>query len=330
MNNINNIYFITIIKVFVTGVVILALLGIVSIAFGIYEKTVVEQVNTYDFPLQREVVEQVVEEKQLTWFIEDEQSFIEGQSVFSLRDNENVFCSLNSYSGEKGRFIILQFHFPKDYSSKQIQQFNKEEWFNLFELACTFYGNNKDVKKVYKEFLAYLKGRNSIEYEYGYFTKRIDETHFKINLSLFKNNYYQLSTLKIMNSESYENIEISSSEGWINYSKSKGIKILDDISVTDIAEINTEDEIVRLIVQGHLKDVRKLKKVPETLQEVLTHHPHKDDYFTAKLVDETGSIDVYAITTSLNSSELRQNRNHHISYYPKEKLVVINFSTSNE
>lgn len=286
----------------------------------------------YDFPLERDVVEQVISEKQLSWRIEDEQSFHEGHSVFSLRDEDNVFCSMDSYGGEIGRFIGLQFHFPQDYTSEQIQQFNEEEWFNLFEIAGTFYGNSKDVKNVYKEFLTYLKGRNSIEYEYGYFTKRRDDTHFKVRLAPFANNgnYYQIATLEILNSETYEKRATESAEGWINSAKRQGIKVLDDISVSDITEINTEDEVLLLIVQGHLEDIRELKNIPKNLQESLTHHAHKDDYFTAKLVDDTGSMDVFILTTSLNSRELGQDRSHHINYYTKDKLSVINLSPLNE
>lgn len=310
----------------------ISLLYVLIIALAVGFSSSMEEI-VYDFPLERDVVEQVILEKQLTWRIEDEQSLNEGQSNFSLRDEDNVFCSINSTGGEWGRVIVLQFHFPLDYTTEQIQQFNKEEWPNIFELTCTFYGNSKDAKKIYKEFLGYLQDRNSNEYDYGYFTKRIDDTHFRVKLAPFTNNsnYYQIATLEILNSETYEKraFEIFA-KGWINRAKRQGIKVLDNISVSDITEIKTEDEELRLIVKGHLEDIQELKNIPKNLQEALTHHAHKDDYFTAKLVDDTGSMDVFVLATSLNSRELGQDRSHHINYYTKGKLSVINFSPLNE
>lgn len=288
----------------------------------------------YDFPLERDVVEKVISEQQLTWRIETEQSFYEDHSVFSLKDDDNVFYSIDSYGGEMVRYLGLQCHFPQNYTSEQIHQFNEEEWFHLFEIACTFYGNSKDVKKVYDEFLTYVNDRNSIEYEHGYFTKRINDTHFRVKLSPFTNNgkYYKLRTLGIMNTKSYEKNSSASAEGWTKSVKIQGIKVLDDISVSDITKISTEDEVLRLIVQGHLEDIRELKDIPETLKVITTHYaqPHIDDYFTAKLVDDTGSMDVFVRTTSLNSKELGQDRKHHIDYFSKDKLCVIILSPLSE
>ena len=332
MECINKIYFVTIIKVFITGVVILAILGIITIFININKNNGIEETTTYEFPLQRDVIEQVIDEEQLTWRIEDEQSFIEDQSVFSCRNNDDVFCSLNTYCGDKGRFIILQFYFPQDYTSEQIQQFNQKDWLNILEVTCKFYCSSIDTNKAYKEFLSYLERRDSVKHEYGYFTKRINDTHLTVNLSSFRNDisHYQLSALRIINNKAYENMAASRVDGWKSYSVSRGIRIIDDINVLDIREIETEEQLVRLIVKGYLKDIKKLKKMPKNLQEALTYHPHKDDYFTAKLTDDTGSIDVFLIKTSLNSSELGQNRNHYIDYYLKDKLIIINFSTLNE
>jgi len=296
-------------------------------AFAVGCSSSTEEVK-YDFPLEKDVVEQVLSDQQLTWNIEDEQSFVEGQSVFSLKDDDGVICSLNSYSGENGKFIKLQFHFPQDYTAEQIQRFNEEQWSNLFDLTSTFYGNSKDSKKAYKELLDYLKDRNSIEYKYGYFTKRIGDIHYRAKFGPFTNdsNYYQMATLEVLNSETYEKGAYGNVAGWIQSAKRQGIEVFEDISVSDIAEINTEDEVLGLIVQGRLEDVQKLKTVPETLQKALTYKPNKNDYFTAKLVDDTGSIDVLLLVTSLNSKELQEDRNHHINYYAKEKLSVISIS----
>ncbi|WP_432666734.1 hypothetical protein R9X47_10275 [Wukongibacter baidiensis] len=303
---------------------------VIALAVGCSKEEVL-----YDFPLEREVVEQVISDQQLTWRIEDEQSFYDGHLVFSLRDDDNVFCAISSYADEGKKHLGLTFHFPLNYTSKQIQQFNKEEWSNLFTIVGTFYGNSKDMKKVYNDFLTYVNNRNSTEYKFGYFTKRIGDTHFKAKFSPFENdmNFYQLNALEIMNSETYEKNASAKAEGWTNAAKVRGTKVLANIGVSDIKEISTEDDVLRLIVPGHLENIRKLKDTPETLKALTTYRsytPHKDDYFTAKLVDDTGSIDVFVLSTSLNSTELGQIRNHHIDYFSKEKLGLIILSPLSE
>jgi len=59
-------------------------------------------------------------------------------------------------------------------------------------------------------------------------------------------------------------------------------------------------------LNGSLEDIKENKKISETLININSNNlkPNKDKYLNAKLVDDTGSIDVFVEMTSLNKEEL--------------------------
>lgn len=292
----------------------------------------------YDFPLTREDVEELISEKQLSWRIEDEQSFYEGQMVYSLRNDDDVFMSIDSRNVEGARWFSMQFHIPQNspptYVSEQLQQFNEEEWLKLFEIAGTFYGNSRDTKRVYHDLLDYLSNRSSVKYGSTSWTKRIDDTHFRVRLSPFKGdlNYYQMDSICIMNNDAFEKYMYSSFEGTNKFFESQKIEVFENITVSDIIALNPENEDTNLCltVQGRLENIRE--EIPENFKTLPNTDipPFKNDFVTATLIDDTGSIRVLLRTTSLNSEELAQDRNHLIYYNTKDKFCVIYISSLTE
>ncbi|MDD4781844.1 MAG: hypothetical protein PHT02_14740, partial [Tissierellia bacterium] len=57
--------------------------------------------------------------------------------------------------------------------------------------------------------------------------------------------------------------------------------------------------------------------------------PNKDKYLSAKLVDNTGSVDVLLQMTSLKPNQLSMERNHNVValYNNNEPVYVVRFST---
>ncbi|MPM29037.1 hypothetical protein SDC9_75576 [bioreactor metagenome] len=66
--------------------------------------------------------------------------------------------------------------------------------------------------------------------------------------------------------------------------------------------------------------------MPEPLINVKSNYlkPNKDKYMNARLVDETGSIDVFVEMTSLENKELNIKRSHNVvMLYNNEFIYVV-------
>lgn len=282
----------------------------------------------YGFPLVREDVEKVISEQEMEWEIMDERSDMEGHTLYQFEEDNDDFRYINSYAMDGQKSLTLYLHFSSDITSNETKEFNNEYWSDLFDVAGTLYGNSSDVKKVYREFLNYLSERSFLEDDYGYFTKRIGDTHFRARVYPRTNyNLYSLSCfVEIMNSESYEKSASLPIDAILESLEKEGIKVFEGINVSDVKDIDSNDDKYRLVVQGHLENIREMKAIPEELDVISNYYdlpPFEGDYYTAKLVDDTDSIDVYLLSTSLTPKELKSDRNHHINYLCKERISII-------
>ena len=75
--------------------------------------------------------------------------------------------------------------------------------------------------------------------------------------------------------------------------------------------------------------------MPDSLKNTISSRflkPNRDKYLRAKLVDDTGSIDVFLQTTSLNAEELSKERNNNVVmfYYEHNPFFVVRFSPLSE
>ncbi|SET14856.1 hypothetical protein SAMN05660297_01496 [Natronincola peptidivorans] len=80
------------------------------------------------------------------------------------------------------------------------------------------------------------------------------------------------------------------------------------------------------------ENIRKLNddELPSTTDPGSNALPYIEDYLSAELVDDTGSIQVIIPNLSLNKEELNQLRNHYGYYFSKENVCIIDLSITNE
>lgn len=292
----------------------------------------------YAFPLDSEVVEKVLAQEESSWFIEKSQSFQEGHTLYTLKnENDKIISTISSYSKDEMRHLGLNFFSISKLDKDPLKAtINENEWEDMFKLACTLYGNSNDYKKVYREFVKYSNNRRDKEYGRAVWSKRIDNAHFKVTLNPLEEGTedFTLTGIDIMNTDAYEDYSLNLVNMWKNAMKREKVEILENITVSDIVSMNEEDvdSTKGIIVKGHLENIRKLKddELPSTIFPNSKAVPYKEDYLSANLVDETGSIQVVLPASSLNEEELGQVRTHHGYYFGKDNIYVIALSVLSE
>lgn len=295
----------------------------------------------YAFPLDSEVIEKVLAQEESSWFIEKSQSFQEGHTLYTLKnENDKIISTISSYSKDEMRHLGLNFFSISKLDKDPLKAtINENEWEDMFKLACTLYGNSNDYKKVYREFVKYSNNRRDKEYGRAVWSKRIDNAHFKVTLNPldpleYGSKDFILRGIDIMNSDAYEGYSLSLVNNWKYSMDREEIEILENTTVSDIISMNEEDnDLVRgIIIKGHLENISKFNdnELPSTIFPNSKAVPYKEDYLSAKLVDETGSIQVVLRASSLNEEELGQVRTHHGYYFGKDNIYVIALSVLSE
>jgi hypothetical protein len=311
-------------------IIIIILLSIVLIMFLTACSNNEEQ---YEFPISRLDLEKELEEQGLNWFIKEINSVNEKQNLIALTNDDNTMFSIGTILDEDRKVLSMTWFLPSNITEDKFNLFYNNELPELFKLVGIFYGNKKEMDKGLNELLNYF--HEEPNYENGiYWTKRIGRHHFKAKITPFKsiNNYvHRIGTLLVMNGKSYENnmriiYEARKKDNSIEINKS---------TVSEIIKFeHPEDKEFAMnyfLIKGSLKDVRKIKEVPESLKNSNRSFimPNKDKYLSAKLFDDTGSIDVFLQSTSLNNNELKLEREHYaIMFYYENNPVLIIFNSA--
>lgn len=285
----------------------------------------------FQFPLQKEDVEKVVEEKQYSWSITNVEYVENSKTVFTLENNEDVTVGIMTFLNENGKAINLTWVLPKETSLGELNEFYQNEIPKLFDLISTFYGNNKELENGIKEFYKYYLDIDD-NLEGVYWTKRIGDDHLRIEI---KTNLPKeigiIGTLIITSNSLYENFLVSKIENLKNLAKARFIETSDS-TVGEILEFVPPDDAQiyyskLFSFQGHLEDIKEIKTVPESLKNLRSKflNPNRDKYLTAKLVDDTGSVDVFLQTTSLNKKEVGMERIHSVIllYYDNKPILTV-------
>lgn len=167
---------------------------------------------TYEFPMSREVVESVIQEKGLDWKITDEQ-YREFQSSFVIKKGEDepgrsdigITILFNSIGNEEERYLSVQMMYPNNYSVEQIQNEQVENLPLLIDIATRIYGIENSAKNMHSEFLNYIN--RDVDYEKSgiQWEKDVNGTHLLVRMSpLSKDIMYKKCSVLIMNDVSYE------------------------------------------------------------------------------------------------------------------------------
>lgn len=298
----------------------------------------------YQFPLKKEDVEKAISNQKLTWSVENVvYSKNSSKVIFSLKDDNGVYFSIASSLYKNSKILFMSWILPSEFTTDQFNEFYRKNMPEFFDLAGILYGNSKELKKGFREFPGYFKKAEE-DFKGGiYWTNRMGDDHLKIELKSFpgqQDDINRVGTLLIEDSISYEHSQQISYENWKRSAQFDSTKIIDS-TVEGLKKytppVNKEDfHGEHFVIRGHLEDIKKNKTVPDSLQNTISSQfliPNKDKYQSAKLVDDTGSIDVFLQTTSLNAEELsKDDRNHNIVlfYYEQNPFFVIRFSPLSE
>ncbi|WP_326908858.1 hypothetical protein [Sedimentibacter sp. MB31-C6] len=299
---------------------------VVSIAISLGTNPIM--VEEYQFPLTVEDIEKVLTEQKLDWYIK-EHNGDDTRDIFTLTNDDNITFGINSYIRENKKVLNLSWYLPSNLTADEVENFYYNELSRNFKLPGIIYGNKKKMDKALSKLLDYYL--NEENYENGlYWNKRVGDDHLRVSI----NNENRIVSLQIIPNELYEDYLRALNDSWKRTAEVDNIKIFNS-TVADMKEgippVNDIDIFSKhFIIHGNLEDINELKKVPESLKNIKSKFlmPNKDKYLNAKLVDNTGSVNVFLQMNSLNSEELNSKRNHHVAmfYYNNEPFYVVRFS----
>ncbi|MBP1925169.1 hypothetical protein J2Z76_001026 [Sedimentibacter acidaminivorans] len=287
----------------------------------------------YEFPLEREEVEKVLSDINFGWYIEDFKYYDDNTiSIVTLKNNDNTL-GIHTLAKDNGKSMSVTWWLSREYTDKQFNDFYMKETPEIFNLVGKLYGNKK-LEIGLKEFNRYYE-KGYGKFEGGLFwTKRIGEYHVRMDVkptSSSEDKRNRIGLLLITNMyEDYLNVRF---ENMRNSAKYNSIELWD----TTVSEIKNYEPIdydnfygKHYIIKGHLENINEIKEIPDSLK--YTHSslliPNKDKYLKAKIVDDTGELNVFLETTSLNDNELLMEREHHVVllYYKNNPFYVVKFS----
>lgn len=275
----------------------------------------------------------MIADQKLDFSIDNDEYDEDSVADFTLKNDDGVlvYFDIGSTSDENGKLIDLIWSLPSGISSDKLNEFYHNELPKLFDLASTFYENSKKLKSGLKEFSEYYDRAEESFVGGLYWTKRIGNDHLLISIKPYsQDNRNRIGTLTVISGSSYENYLKLFNENWKKAASVDSIEISDS-NVAEIMKIkppvDNEDLYSKHFdISGHLEDVKEIKTVPESLKNIVSSFlkPNRDKYLMAKLVDDTGSVDVFLQATSLYKDELSMERNHNVVlYYYKNNPILI-------
>lgn len=309
-------------------VAIVAIVVIVVVVFG----TNPREVHQYQFPLNTEDIEKVLAEQGIDMLIVDSNTIDDSINMATLRNDDNITFGISSQVRDNYKVLNLSWYLPKTLSSDQVNDFIRNELSKQFELAGIFYGNKKELDKELDKLLDYYIDEKNYNNSVSW-NKRVGNDHLRVN----KNN--QTISMLIIPDEIYEDYLNATNDVWENTAEANNINIynstiaeMKEAAKNDLPPENEMDSFSKhFVIKGHLENIKENKNVPEALININSKYlmPNKDKYLMAKLVDSTGSVDVFLQMTSLNSNQLSMERNHNIVmlYNNNEPVYVVRFST---
>lgn len=312
---------------------VVVFIALICIIIAISESQ--EFVKDYQFPLETEDIENVLTEQNLDWHIIDRSPVNDSRYMYTLKNDKNITIGVDAWVKDNHKILSMSWFLPSNLATEEVDNFLKNELSKHLKLPGIFYGNNRGLNKSLDEMLSYYFDEKN--YANGiYWNKRVGNDHLKAQIRHASGVLrYQYITLIIIPNEEYEDYLKASEKAWKEANLSENIKIFAS-TVAEIKESSNEyispvDDIdvfsKRFIVNGSLEDIKENKKIPELLININSQFlkPNKDKYLNAKLVDKTGSINVFIQMTSLNKKELNMKRNNNVLmlYNNNEPIYVV-------
>lgn len=296
-------------------------------------------IEPYQFPVKTEDIENVLAENETDFNITDHNVVDNSRNIFTLKNSKNITLGIDTQVKDNYKILNMTWFLPSGLTSDEVNDFFHSELSSQFKLSGIFYGNKKQLDKALDEMISYYLDEEN--YDKGlYWNKRVWNDHLKVKIQTMVNdNKNQIVTLMIMPHELYESYLITLSDAWKKTAETNGINVLyctsaqlKEAAIKDIQTGNDTDTFSKhFVIYGSLEDIKENNNIPEPLKGINSNYliPNKDKYLSAKLVDSTGSVDVFLEMTSLNKDELSLKRNHNVVmlYNNNHPVYVVRFST---
>ncbi len=261
-----------------------------------------------------------------------------GDAYSSLleEDDGKLFVHYTYNMTEGARFLHLGFFLPSEATVNSLSKpLERVQWSEMLTFADLMIGSSHG-EEVYAEAIGYLekqlKSRPPETKMPVVFHKKIGEVYYVVGFST-KSNQLDTSNLlyiRVMDTYTYELIIKERKNAWVRYlsdmEKAEPLPITVDL--IEILEVPTEEKYQILKIKGKIKNPNESNYL-----EGFTEEDERDyllwngmEYRTATLYDNTGSMTVALINTSLHRAALAQERSHYILYDPIEDKRLILFS----
>lgn len=288
-------------------------------------------VEDYEFPVSAEDIEKVLSKNEMDLFIKEHNVIDDSRDIFTLTNDDNITVGIDSQIKDNHKILNMSLFLPDSLPEEKVDSFYHDELSKYFEVVGILYGNKRGTDKALSELMDYYLS----EQNYGnslYWNKRAGDDHLKVTIKpILNERKNQIVSLLIMPGELYEDYLISLNEGWKITAQSENIKIMNS-TVADLKKnaMPTDNLPEHFVIYGKLEDIKENKVAPEALNAIDSRFliPNKDKYLNARLVDDTGSIDVFVEMTSLKNDELNMKRSHNITafYHNNEPVYVVSLS----
>jgi len=254
-----------------------------------------------------------------------------------LEDDDGKLLVHYTYNMTEGaRFLHMGFFLPpKATVNSMSKPLERDQWIEMFTFADLMIGSSHG-EEVYAEAIDYLekqlKARPPETKMPVVFYKKIGEVYYVVGFST-KSNQLDTSNLlyiRVMDTYTYELIIRERKNAWLRYlsnmEKEEAFSITVDVIGTLEPPIEGKYQIVK--IKGRIKNPDASNYL-----EGFTEEDERDyllwngmEYRTATLYDNTGSMTVALINTSLHRAALAQERSHYILYDPIEDKGLVLFS----
>ncbi|WP_312815661.1 hypothetical protein [Sedimentibacter sp.] len=269
----------------------------------------------YDLPLDSNDVEAIISQKSLEWKIDSQDSFRDGHAVYLLKKDLEQFSKLpfllvDLEQSENMRHIIMSY---VSLDSPRDKFINRDEFFEIFDLALTFYSNSDYSEVIFNDFVDYSPEKSLSEYRITWY-RRIGDASFQISYYPADDENYGLNTrIVIANPGSNERMRESERYFWLTNIEEMGADYT-EVTIEEMLKMQLPNDVTYYLTESRLKDIKETKIISEGLSSFTNMFVNLDkkDYLSAKLEDDTGSVNVYIQPSTFTIEELEKTRNNKV------------------
>ncbi len=269
----------------------------------------------YDLPLDSNEVEAIISQKSLEWKIDSQESFRDGHAVYVLKKDLDNFSKLpflvvDLEQSENMRHVIMSY---VSLDSPRDKFISKDEFFEAFDLALTFYSNPDYSEILFNDFVDYSLEKSLSEDRITWY-RRIGDASLQISFYPADDENYGLNIrIVIANPDSIERMRESERYFWLTNIEEMGSDYTEG-TIEEMLKMQSQDDITYYFIESRLKDIKKTRTIPEGLNSFTNNFINldKEDYLSAKLEDDTGSINAYIQPSSFTIEELAKTRNNRV------------------